>query len=162
MALFPLPAAAFHVLKGRLHTHTPAILAHPLATSRAIGNQEPGLLLSRLPDGTQLEFQGVFLPQTHGPIPGGAFMRHEVAGRSPALPGAMPPRLAELLLLDAQDIVPALGLTQLDERQSTQPTISDQRTVGFPQRLLDSRKQRAHNLPEPLVPFLLAWHHFPG
>src|SRR5207249_11788719 len=63
---------------------------------------------------------------------------------------------------DAQDIVPALGLTQLDERQSTQPAISDQRTVGFPQRLLDSRKQRAHNLPEPLVPFLLAWHHFPS
>ena len=97
MALLPLPSTTFHILKGGLDPHAPAILANAHWPGRPIRNQEPGVLMSGLPDGAQVDFQVVFLPQTHFAIPGsclpvapGRRLLARLARRGGAMAGTAP------------------------------------------------------------------------
>src|SRR5215469_929039 len=66
---FQPPATAFAVQKCRLHTGTPRVFANPLAPGFPIRDEQPCVLVGRIPDGAELRLQGVVLPELHAPAP---------------------------------------------------------------------------------------------
>src|SRR2546429_4576093 len=125
MAGLPLPATTFHVLKGGLDPHAPAILLDTFAPGRLIRNEEPGLFLTFFPHRTQLRLVLMFLPQMHGAKPRLAWRTHHLRTGAPVVKVPVALALAVLVLLDAQHVVPAVGLAQLNEFETTQAAIGD-------------------------------------
>ena len=132
MARLPLPAATLHILKGGLHPHAPAVLLDAFAPGRPIRNQKPGLLVAFVPHRTELCLERMLLPQPHRAKPRLAGTRYDLRPALPPLKVAVALALAVLVLVDAQDIVPAVDLAEFNECEATQAAISDQGAVGFP------------------------------
>ncbi len=105
-AVFQVPAAAFVILKRGLHTHAQGILAHAPTSCGQIGNQEPSLLVSWLPDGTHPGLNRLLiLPEQNAPKPLLPFASDDVLERTPGRPAARHPATARMFLADAQQIM---------------------------------------------------------
>src|SRR5947199_10639308 len=69
-----IPAATLGILKGGFHAHAPGIVRHLLMAGCLIRNQEPGFLVTWLPDGTEVGLQAVVLPHLHRSKPALPFL----------------------------------------------------------------------------------------
>src|SRR5436309_6280672 len=131
MTRLPLPAATLHVLSGGLHAHAPAILFDPFASGRPVTDQKPRLLLAFFPHRTQLRLVLMLLPEPYRAKPRLTWRTDHLRTGLPLVKVAVALALSILLLFNAQDIMPAVGLAQLNEFETTQATIGDQGAVGF-------------------------------
>src|SRR6266576_5368642 len=68
MALFPVPATTFEILKRGFDAPAPAILLDALRASRKIRNDKESFLFILVPTSTQIGLDLIFLPQTNVPI----------------------------------------------------------------------------------------------
>src|SRR5262245_18432496 len=132
MARLPLPATTLQSLKGGLHAHAPAILLDDFASGWPIRNQKPGLFIACFPHRSQLRFVLMRLPEPHRNKPRLTARTEHLRTALPVVKVAVTLTLKVRLLFDAQVRVPAVGLTHLDEFDTTQATISHQDAIGFP------------------------------
>src|SRR5215469_4083345 len=74
----------FWSLPGRFYPHAQRILADASTTSRQIGDQQPGLLILRMPIGTHIGLNWLFLPHDSTSRPAIAWLANEsVKARPP-------------------------------------------------------------------------------
>src|SRR5579859_7292528 len=108
-------SATLLILKGRFDAHTPPILAHTLRRGGPIGDQQPGFLIAWLPTGTEPAGKLMLVPEQHLSIPVLAWLADHLLALLPVPIGASNPPPAPVLLFDAQHVMPANPLTQLNQ-----------------------------------------------
>src|SRR5258706_14188741 len=79
----------------------------------------------------------------------------------PKLPSRRP-ALAGMLSRNPKEIMPVIPLTQLHHHQAAKGAIADHRTIGRSNMRRDALEKFGDALPEPLFPFRLTGHDFPG
>src|SRR5258708_14851848 len=155
-------SAALLILKGRFDAHTPPLFVHTLGRGRPIGDQQPGFLISWLPTGTEPNDQPMLLPEQDLSIPVLAWLGHKLLALLPVAIGVPKPPLAPVLLFDAQHIMPAHALTQLNQGQAAQPPIGQQGALSTAEMGSHQLKKVPNDLPLSPLPGLLLRHHAPG
>src|SRR6266480_261161 len=132
MALFPVPATTFEILKRGFNAPAQVILGDTLATSRQVGNDKECLLFILVPIGAQIGLDLIFLPQTNVSIESLARLVDQIRDRAGwQETTSLGPMLTSMLGADAKEIVPAIVLTERDHRIATKGTISDNGTFCF-------------------------------
>src|SRR6266576_202418 len=113
-----IPATALAILKGRFDSHTPGILSYPHRSSGLIRNQQPGFLVPRLPDGTQVRIQRLVLPELNASKPALPFFSRQQSARHPSAPVLVFARQSPtegVLFGNAQQVMPVSLATQLHQ-----------------------------------------------
>jgi hypothetical protein len=81
---FQVPTAALEILKGRFDAHAACVRAHPLPSRGPVGDDDPGLLLPRLPGGADLGKQRALLPEPDRAVAVASALRDQVTAGNPA------------------------------------------------------------------------------
>jgi hypothetical protein len=168
---FQVPAAAFEILECGFNARTQGRAAHPLPPGRAVGEDDPGILLVALPGRAELHADRIRLPQLNWAEPRAPAPRDQFSAGQPTRCPASARRRAGVVggqAADMEDLGPGPLLAQLHERMPDQATIREQRAVRVSQLWDAPIEQRGDHVPVVVLPGLVdgqdvpAHRHEPG
>src|ERR1700694_3710686 len=159
---FDVPPSAFGVLKGGFDAHAPPIHLDELSSRRSVGNHHPHLFIAWFPTDRQRGGKAVLLPNQRPAVPLETFFGHKLSDGLPRGEASFEVTTHQMLLGNAQQVMPLHLLTDPDEFEATESAISQQSTIGGREKRGDLRKELAHQFPLPLLPLRLLRHDFPG
>src|SRR6266566_3879073 len=162
LAAFNVPPSTFGILKSGFYPHAPSIHFDEFSRGRQIRNHDPDFFIAWLPTDRQGGSKAMLFPNHPFAVPLLPFFEHKLSDRLPG--GATPLELAtnQMLLRNAQHVMPVNGLADPNQFEATEPTISQQGAVGRREERSHLRKQLAHQLPLSLLPRRLLRHNLPG
>src|SRR5438309_2295252 len=155
-------SSALAILKGGFDPHPPLILAHPLGRGWPIGDQKPGFLMSGLPTGTELASKLMLLPEQDFSIPVLAWLADNLLALLPVSIAVSKAPSAPFLIFDAQHVMPAHPLPQLNQGQAGQSPIRQQGALVAAEMRSHQLKKVPNDLPLSLIPGFLLWHDAPS
>src|SRR2546430_2038357 len=115
MTGFPIPSAAFEILKGRLHPKPSPIVGKALAIGGLIRNHQQCFFVVGVPGSTQVGLDGWFLPQGDGSKKAGSRSGSQICHRTgwqPAVRGGS--SFTGMVPTHPKHVVPSILLTELD------------------------------------------------
>src|SRR5262249_27455943 len=123
--------------------HAARIRAQALASGRPVREDEPRLLLGRLPGRTERGSQRALPPELHRALPPAPTLSHEATAGDPPLRPASAWWLTRVRSRQPKKILPAALPTERDQGMRDQPAIRQQRAVGGSPVREDLVEQRA-------------------
>jgi hypothetical protein len=127
---FQVPATAFEIVEGRFDAHPEGILAQALPSSGAVRDDDPGILLLRLPAGTDLGGDRLVVPELDGAEPVAPTLRRQLPTGEPSGGPTATRGSAGVVSRQTEDIMPSTLLTQVDQRMADESAIGEERAVS--------------------------------
>src|SRR5437879_5664418 len=116
-----IPPSAFHILKRGFDAHPPSIDLDELSGGRQVRNHHPDLFISRFPTDGQGGRKAVLLPDQCLAVPLETFSGEKLSNQLPILIPSFELATHQVLLGNAQHIMPLDLLADLNEFEATEP-----------------------------------------
>src|SRR5437588_12785419 len=137
---FDVPPSTFGVLKSGFDAHAPPIHLDELASRRPVGNHHPDLFIAWFPTDRQRGGKAVLLPNQRLAVPLETFFGHKLSHGLPLGEPSFEVTTHQMLLGNAQQVMPLNLLTDPDEFEATESAISEHGTIGGSENIGDLRR----------------------
>src|SRR5260370_13749426 len=142
-----VPPSTFGILKSGFDAHPPPIHLDELSRRRPVGNHHPDLVIAWFPTDSQRGGKAMLLPNQRLAVPLQTFFGHKLSDGLPLGEPSFEVTTHQMLLGNAQQVVPLNLLTDPDEFEATESAISEQGTIGGREKRGDLRKELPHQSP---------------
>jgi hypothetical protein len=120
-----IPSSTFGILERGFDAHPPPIYFDELASRRQVGNHDPDFFISWFPTDSQRGGKAVLFPKQCFAVPLEPFFAQKLSSQLPIRIAALELTTHQMLLGDAEHVMPLNLLANPDQFEATQSAISE-------------------------------------